>query len=149
MSSIGVLYTQIGALNVDTSPLAIIELAQDTDITIRQGYQGPNGNLKLTIYNSGNRALDFNDSMDFYINGVDYDAYGAVNEEFDPDDIECLDLQLDVGESTSDAIGSGCDTGLEYPSPFDDDLFLRFDHLQSHKSWSYQCDVKSSDSVAC
>ena len=149
VSSVAVLYSQIGEIGIDSSPLAVIEISRNTEIDLRQGYEGENGNLKLIISNTGDRALQFGDEMDLYINEVDYNAYERINDDFNAEDVECLDINLEVDQSTSDTLDTGCDTGLEFPDAFGNRMIIEFRHMESHKTWRYECDVASAQDSTC
>lgn len=149
IGSVGMLQAYVGEFDVDTSALGIIELTQATEIDIRTAYEDEEGDLRLVLHNSGDRAINFEDEMVMYINELDYQSYDSLNDDFDLENAGCLDVNLDIGQSTSDISGSGCKTGLEFPSAFEEPVNIEFQHIDSHKSWSYTCDVKSQRDSTC
>lgn len=150
IGSIAMLYNQVEEFGVDTGPLEMIELTRSTDIEIRAGYESENGEVKLSIANTGDRAVNFESEMGLYIDEVDYQSYSVVNEEYISEEAECVEeLRLDIGETTSDVLDRGCKVGLDFPGAFDEPIELEIRHVNSHKTWSYTCDRLSSKDSVC
>ena len=159
IGAVGILYTQVGDLLDQGSDTEDMNRVQDTDIDIRTGINGSNGNLRLSIQNTGERALPFSDDFGFQINGVDYEAYGAAGSlSFSQTNLTdsqgCLgsNMNLDIEETTGEISSLNddtCSTGVEFPTAFDDPVTVTFTLEGSSKTWDYTCEPKSGDDGFC
>lgn len=188
IGAVGILYTQVGDLLEQDDGFDDIDRVQDTEINIRTGVEGDDEDgedierLYLSIYNSGERALPFEQDFHVEINGVDYETFDAVGDlDFDREQLEASDadeeysagclgpnMELDIDDSTDsisedlgglgeargeenvhdDGIGV-CNTGIEFPSAFDDPVEVRFLLEGSSRTWSFECNPDSDQDGFC
>lgn len=142
-----------------TQVLEDIQEDQMTDLEIRTVYRGNNGNIHLSLRNTGERTLNFQEDIDFYINGFDYDVFpGRDNLDYSRDTLigstGCLSeaIVLDPGQTTADLDSlqkKSCDTGVEFPGAFEEPVTIEISLKDSHLSWEHECSPESGDQRIC
>lgn len=140
-----------------TELLEDIREDQMTSLEIRTVFEGENDNLHVSMLNGGEEEVDFSEEMDFFINNFDYDVFQPSDLDYDREVLTsengCLGdkMVLQPGETTADLDleNKACDTGIEFPSVFDEPVNLEFKLKDSHRSWSHECDPESGDQEFC
>lgn len=141
-----------------TETLEDIQEDQMTRLEIRTVFEGENGNIHVSMLNGGEEDVDFSEEMDLFINNFDYDVFQSTEDiNYDrgvlTSDSGCLgeEMVLAPGETTADLDldNEACDTGIEFPSVFDEPVSLEFKLKDSHRSWSHECDPESGDQEVC
>ena len=142
----------------DEDVLNVIFSDRNTDLEIRSGYEGEEGNLRLLIANVGENELSLKEDVDLEFNNVSYQGSKDDEIDFSEEDLEsgsgCLGeyMSLEPGETTSEIDNleeDTCDTGLGFPDAFDNPVELELSLKDSYKTWSYTCDPQSSDQGFC